>query len=102
MNTNRKNNMADWKAQLAKLQKAAPATQADPHAHAKMLISKVRKLDDECMLVLSSKQQDWLDDLLEYADRGAWSRFTTKSIEFLETCASGFYTERKLPSYNGK
>lgn len=93
--------MADWKAQLAKLQKAAPATPADPHAHAKMLINKVRKLDDECRLVLSSKQQDWLDNLLEYADDGAWGRFSANSIKFLETCASGFYTERTLPGYNG-
>lgn len=55
------------------------------------MIAKVRKMDEECTLLLSGKQQRWLDDIFEAADKGRL-RVNANTLQFLKTCASGFYS----------
>lgn len=87
----------DWKEQLAQIK--VTQVSVDPYAKLKEMVSRVRHYDDECMMVISNKQRNWLEGLFELADNNAWNRFSPNSIKFLETCASGFYLETPLPKY---
>jgi len=59
------------------------------------LIAKVRKMDDELSLMLTSKQQRWLDDILE-ADENGTFKPSANALKFLKTCASGFYSSEEF------
>ena len=61
-----------------------------------MLVDKAVKLDTECKLCLSSKQQDWLEDLI-YDDEGEPVKnpqLSPKSHAFLLNIYTDFYTEK--------
>ena len=92
--------MADWKEALAKMankvavaQAPAPAPSDTPTVdELKVLVAKVRKMEDDCELILSNRQLDWLMDLFDHADAARWGRFSANAVKFLRTCESGFYS----------
>lgn len=58
------------------------------------LVDRARFLDDECALTISSKQADWLEDLL-YDDEGEPKppQLTPAAEKFLSAIYEGFYTD---------
>ncbi|PVX36828.1 zinc-finger-containing protein [Janthinobacterium sp. 78] len=60
------------------------------------LIAKVRQMQRNFELCLTSKQDDWLEDILDSAESGA-PRVSANGRKFLETCASGFYSDGVAP-----
>lgn len=59
-----------------------------------MLVDKAVLLDESCMLIVSSKQQDWLFDLL-YDDNGEpkLPKLNDNSRSFLTKIYEDFYTD---------
>lgn len=59
----------------------------------KTLVDKVYAMDDDCDLILSSKQSRWLHELFNHADFGNFHKINENSIKFLNSCANGAYSE---------
>lgn len=56
------------------------------------LIEKVRKLWDDCDLILTSKQMRYLETIFDLADEGHY-HMLPNTRDFVEKCAMGFYSE---------
>jgi hypothetical protein len=56
------------------------------------LVKRVELMDEDCQLILSNRQLDWLWDLVEHVDAGRFQKVSENAIKFLQSCESGFYS----------
>lgn len=56
------------------------------------IMPEVIRLDEEFAIEMTTRQTDWMDDLIIYWKTQNYSKFNENAIDFLKTIASGHYT----------